>query len=259
MKTVTLTSAIVGISALLLATVTLPANAAPGADSITDCQVSFDGQPQEEVTIYQDDPTRLVSITYTAGKTHFFFDFSDFTGSTYTGRDQMSDYTPMEFVWRDPGDTDGHDIWLFFPVDVSGAKVGTEPLCAIRITNAPADAGEGSTVATKSNYFVVQGFNKGKSQLKKPMKKFIRKEITSRSKESRVVCTGTVVGKKWTAKKETLALARAKAGCDYVNELRPDVPVELKKRLIKKGKGDPLTVRIRVFYPIRTTTELQAV
>jgi hypothetical protein len=99
-----------------------------------------------------------------------------------------------------------------------------------------------------SNYFIAEGFKKGKAKLTKPMKSFIKKEITSRSDETRAVCTGTVRGKKWTAKKEALALARAKAGCDFVTRISPNLPVELKKRLIPKGKGDPLTVRIRVFY-----------
>ena len=99
-----------------------------------------------------------------------------------------------------------------------------------------------------SNYFIAEGFDKGKSKLKKSMRAFIAKELNTRSGEIRAVCTGTVRGKKWTAKKEALALARAKAGCDFVTRISPNLPVELKKRLIPKGKGDPLTVRIRVFY-----------
>jgi hypothetical protein len=99
-----------------------------------------------------------------------------------------------------------------------------------------------------SNYFIAEGFEKGKAKLNKPMRKFIRKELSTRSGEVNVVCTGTVRGKKWTPKREELALARAASGCNFVSKLSPEVPVELRKRLIPKGKGDPHTVRIRVFY-----------
>jgi sugar lactone lactonase YvrE len=99
-----------------------------------------------------------------------------------------------------------------------------------------------------SNYFIAEGFDKGKSKLKKSMRAFIAKELNTQSGEVRAVCTGTVRGKKWTARKERLALARAASGCNYVTRLSPGLPVELKKRLIPKRNGDPLTVRIRVFY-----------
>lgn len=99
-----------------------------------------------------------------------------------------------------------------------------------------------------SNYFVVEGFTKGKSKLNGKMREFIRSEISSQPNEKRVVCTGTVRGKNWTPKKEAIALARAKAGCDYVSNLSPNIPTELRKRLISNPKGNALTVRIRVFY-----------
>ena len=99
-----------------------------------------------------------------------------------------------------------------------------------------------------SNYFVVEGFKKGKHRLSGPMKAFIKREIDKRQGESKAVCTGTVRGKKWTEKREALALARAEAGCTYVSMLNPNLPVELKKRLISKGKRNSLTVRIRVIY-----------
>jgi hypothetical protein len=103
-------------------------------------------------------------------------------------------------------------------------------------------------VAEISNYFVVEGFTKGKSKLNGKMRDFIRSEISTLSNEKRVVCTGTVRGKNWTPKKEAIALARAKAGCDYVSNLSPNTPTELRKRLISNLKGNALTVRIRVFY-----------
>jgi hypothetical protein len=101
---------------------------------------------------------------------------------------------------------------------------------------------------TTSNYFIAQGFDGGRSKLKNSMRSFIRKELGIRSGEVRAICTGTVRAKRWTAKKERLALARAASGCNYITSLSPDLRVELRKRLIPKGKGDPFTVRIRVFY-----------
>lgn len=98
-----------------------------------------------------------------------------------------------------------------------------------------------------SNYFIAEGFSKGQSKLSKGMKSFIRKELDSVSNFSKVVCTGTVRGKKWTESREELALARATSACAYVTELYPDTDIELKKRLMKKKKQDSLTVRISVF------------
>jgi hypothetical protein len=80
------------------------------------------------------------------------------------------------------------------------------------------------------------------------MRSFIRKELGIRSGEVRAICTGTVRARVWTAEKERLALARAASGCNYVTSLSPDLTVELRKRLIPKGEGNPFTVRIRVFY-----------
>jgi hypothetical protein len=99
-----------------------------------------------------------------------------------------------------------------------------------------------------SNYFVAKGFKRGKAELNQAMKRFIQKELTNETSVMRVVCTGTVRGKIWTPRRESLAQARAKAGCDYVSTLSPNTPVELQKRLIPSGKGNPLTVRIRVIY-----------
>jgi hypothetical protein len=99
-----------------------------------------------------------------------------------------------------------------------------------------------------SNYFIAQGFKAGQAKLNKPMRKFIQKELGTKSGEVNVVCTGTVRGTIWTPKKEKLALDRAASGCDYLRKLSPGVSVELRKRLIPKGKGDPHTVRIRVLY-----------
>ena len=100
---------------------------------------------------------------------------------------------------------------------------------------------------SRSNYFVVEGFKKSKARLTNSMKDFIEQELSGMNGESRIVCTGTVRGSKWTAKREALALARATAGCDYVETLLPSVETELKKRLISKKKQNSLTVRISVF------------
>jgi len=100
----------------------------------------------------------------------------------------------------------------------------------------------------QSNYFVAEGFKRGKAELNQAMKRFIQKELTNQTGVKRVVCTGTVRGKIWTPRRDALAQARAKAGCDYVSTLSPHTPVELRKRLIPSGEGNPLTVRIRVIY-----------
>ena len=109
------------------------------------------------------------------------------------------------------------------------------------------ELGSGSSTQN-STYFVAEGFGKGKSKLTKAMKSFISKQLDAHLGEKQITCTGTVRGRAWNPKREALALARAKAGCDYVRTLLPEVPVELKKRLISKPKGNPLTVRIRAFY-----------
>jgi sugar lactone lactonase YvrE len=121
-------------------------------------------------------------------------------------------------------------------------------LCSADAVYADSSSGNQELQVVVTNYFVVEGFKKGKHKLSGSMKNFIKREIDSRQGESKVVCTGTVRGKKWTEKREALALARAEAGCAYVSILKPNLPIELKKRLILKGKGNPLTVRIRVFY-----------
>ncbi len=105
--------------------------------------------------------------------------------------------------------------------------------------------GEGSS--TPMNYFVVEGFSKGKANLNKAMRGFIKKELAIESTPSHVVCIGTVRGKKWTDSREALALARATSGCNYVTKLYPQVGIKLNKRLISGKKKNPLTVRIRVF------------
>lgn len=121
-------------------------------------------------------------------------------------------------------------------------------LCSVELVYAASSGGGGESQLIASNYFVVEGFKKGKHKLSAPMENFIKREIDSRQGESKAICTGTVRGKKWTEKREALALARAEAGCTYVSMLNPNLPVELKKRLIPNGKGNPLTVRIRVYY-----------
>jgi hypothetical protein len=108
-------------------------------------------------------------------------------------------------------------------------------------------SGGGDVIMTRTNYFVVEGFSKGKADLTNPMKAFIQKELAVSVFPAKVVCTGTVRGKKWTASRDALALARATSGCDFVTKLYPVVEIELKKRLIKKKKQNPLTVRISVF------------
>lgn len=106
-----------------------------------------------------------------------------------------------------------------------------------------------SEPTSSSHYFVVEGFPKFKASLSRSMKKFIGQEIgKTGTTQRKVVCTGTVRGSKWTAKREALAFARASAGCDHVKTLLPSVETELKKRLISKKKQNSLTVRIRVFY-----------
>lgn len=120
----------------------------------------------------------------------------------------------------------------------------------------PANANQSANA--NSHYFVVESFPKFQSTLSNSMKRFIRNQttnrplplgVTSRAPVVRVVCTGTVRGVKWTAKREKLALDRATVGCDYMKTLYPNVPTELKKRLISKKSQNSLTVRIRVFHP----------
>jgi hypothetical protein len=135
-------------------------------------------------------------------------------------------------------------------LDVDPPNATGPALCSVAAIYASSSSGSGNVISqlVSSNYFVVEGFKKGKHKLSAPMENFIKREIDSRQGESKAICTGTVRGKKWTEKREALALARAEAGCAYVSTLNPNLPVELKKRLIPKGKGNPLTVRIRVFY-----------
>jgi len=97
------------------------------------------------------------------------------------------------------------------------------------------------------NYFVAQGFSKGKSVLTDDMKVFIDNQVDRSTTAKKFVCIGTVRGKKWTQKRTALALSRAEAGCDYIEESFPNATFELRKRLIKKQKQDSLTVRVRVF------------
>lgn len=97
------------------------------------------------------------------------------------------------------------------------------------------------------NYFVSQGFVKGKSTLKNGMKAFINEQLDSTTGYKKFVCTGTVRGKKWTETRTALANARAAVACDYIEDRFPRAVFELKKRLIKKQSQDAQTVRIRVF------------
>lgn len=97
------------------------------------------------------------------------------------------------------------------------------------------------------NYFVVEGFKPKNSYLNKTMRSFIRAELSKAFNFERLECTGTVRGKKWTSQKEQLAVSRARVACDYAQSVYPSAEVELKIRLIKKPKQNPLTVRIRVY------------
>lgn len=149
------------------------------------------------------------------------------------------------------GDLDGYSILDVIHTDGEANQISiyTESIIiAYASTSSPSFSPPAPVAAPTPNYFIAVAFDKGKAKLKKSMRAFIRKELNSRSGEVRAVCVGTVRGKKWTPKREALALARATSGCDYVNKLNPGLPVELKKRLIAKGKGNPLTVRVRVFY-----------
>jgi hypothetical protein len=145
-------------------------------------------------------------------------------------------------------DLAGKSIWLYY-INESFIGGGDDlPQFGYGVYTALQLKGLSKTSRGISNYFIAEGFDKGKSKLKKSMRAFIAKELNTQSGEVRAVCTGTVRGKKWTAKKERLALARAASGCNYVTSLSPDLTVELRKRLIPKGEGNPFTVRIRVFY-----------
>jgi hypothetical protein len=150
------------------------------------------------------------------------------------------DRTGSNFVWGIGSGLNCGYPFVYWQTE-SVLSCGPSPTAGPVAASAP-------VAAPVSNYFIAVGFDKGKAKLKKPMRAFIRKELNSRSGEVRAVCVGTVRGKKWTPKREALALARAASGCGYVTKLNPGLPVELKKRLIAKGKGNPLTVRIRVFY-----------
>lgn len=113
-------------------------------------------------------------------------------------------------------------------------------------------ASEGAPVVqtpslSQVNYFVTQGFAKGKSTLKNGMKAFINEQLDRTTGYKKFVCTGTVRGKKWTEKRTALANARAAVACDYIEDRFPRAVFELKKRLIKKQNQDAQTVRIRVF------------
>ena len=109
-------------------------------------------------------------------------------------------------------------------------------------------APEGQTPhLSQVNYFVAQGFTKGKSTLKNGMKAFINEQLDRATGYKKFVCTGTVRGKEWTEKRTALAHSRAAVACDYIEDRFPNAVFELKKRLIKKQSQDALTVRIRVF------------
>jgi hypothetical protein len=107
--------------------------------------------------------------------------------------------------------------------------------------------GSGSDNTGPANVFIAEGFSKGKAKLTKSMRAFIKKEMKTVSNPSRVVCIGTVRGKKWTESRQALALARATSGCNYATKLYPEINIELKKRLISDKRKDSLTVRMRVF------------
>ena len=228
-----------------LCTMTINYGPAPQT-SITSCTI--DGQISKTINVPEGSPSSVLSFSGSGGNTSFHelrtesvLAFSEL----YSGSSGIVVIAPwlQEFA----GKTRTLEIRAA-QLDVDPPNATGPALCSVAAVYATSSGGSGESQLVSSNYFVVEGFKKGKHKLSAPMKSFIRKEIAAKTRESRVVCTGTVRGKAWNPKREVLALARAKAGCDYVRTLLPDVPVELKKRLISKPKGNPLTVRIRAFY-----------
>jgi hypothetical protein len=214
--------------------------------SITSCTI--DGQISKTINVPEGSRSSVLSFSGSGGNTSFHelrtesvLDFS----ALYSGTSGIVVIAPwlQEFA----GKTRTLEIRAA-QLDVDPPYATGPALCSVAAVYAARRGGSGESQLISSNYFVVEGFKKGKHKLSASMKSFIRKELAAKTGESRVVCTGTVRGKTWTPKKEALAIARAKAGCDYVRTILPDVPVELKKRLISKPKGNPLTVRIRAFY-----------
>lgn len=216
--------------------------------SITSCTI--DGQESNSINVPQGTTPSTLTISPSGGNTAVgeFLTDGNLQTSTVIGFSDPTLYFP---TWTPElaGST------LSFRI--KAVDLESDPpqatglvLCSVDAVYASSSAGRGptNTQVIPSNYFVVEGFKKGKHKLSGAMKDFIKREIDGTQGESKAVCTGTVRGKKWTEKREALALARAEAGCSYINLLKPDLPVELKKRLIPKGKGDALTVRIRVYY-----------
>jgi uncharacterized repeat protein (TIGR02543 family) len=155
-------------------------------------------------------------------------------GYLFTGWNTEPNGTGSPYVqgdrWMQPEDITLHAMWEVDPDYV-----------------APADPEGQVSSLSQVNYFVTQGFTKGKSTLKNGMKAFINEQLDRTTVYKKFVCTGTVRGKKWTDKRTALARSRAAVACDYIEDRFPNATFEIKKRLIKKPSQDSLTVRIRVF------------
>jgi hypothetical protein len=217
---------------------------------VTACSISIEGETGFAATMdVASSDVNGIEVSFSFTGTHLYFEYvneiapeSNDNGVTLVPQLNLPDFID----WINPGSSSQREIWRIYDPD------GSTLICSLIVTYLPASSGPapgGSGSSTQnSTYFVAEGFGKGKAKLTKAMKSFISKQLDARLGEKQITCTGTVRGKAWNPKREALALARAKAGCDYVRTLLPDVPVELKKRLISKPKGNPLTVRIRAFY-----------
>jgi len=230
-----------------LCTMTINYGPAPQT-SITAC--TLEGLASQTINVPQGAPSSELLISSTGGNRAFLEIFTD-GELTFSSLVASGSGTLVIFEWTPElaGSTRTHNMKA---VDLEAdPPVATgSVLCSVQVVYAASSGESGSeqTQLVASNYFVVEGFKSGKHKLSGPMKAFIKREVVSRQGESRAICTGTAKGRKWTEKREALALARAEAGCAYLSNLNPSLPVELKKRLVPKGKGNPLTVRIRVFY-----------
>jgi hypothetical protein len=222
----------------------------PAPPPVTGCLISIEGEAGLSGAFdLASSDVNGIEVTFAFTGTRLYLDYvneiapeNNLNGVTLVP--QLS--IPNVFYWTNPGSSSQSETWRIYD------PTNTTLLCELVVTYLPANRSQapgGSGSSTKdSNYFVAEGFGKGKAKLTRAMKSFISEQLEARAGEKRVVCTGTVRGRAWNPKREALALARAKAGCDYVRTLLPEVPVELKKRLISKPKGNPLTVRIRAFY-----------
>jgi hypothetical protein len=230
-----------------LCTMTINYSPAPQT-SITSCTI--DGQTNQTINVPEGTPSRELMFSGSGGNSSFFEVLADGEKVLEVLETAASlNLGIPEWISEFAGSTRR--------LQYRSVNLGSDPpqatgpvLCSIDVVYAATSSGsrDAFTQLASSNYFVAEGFERRKHRLSSAMKSFISEQLKARAGEKRVVCTGTVRGRAWNPKREALALARAKAGCDYVRTLLPDVPVELKKRLISKPKGNPLTVRIRAFY-----------